>query len=175
MKNLFPECTSTRGSQRPLSSHAVFEHVTRSVGGLISDGVPRGLSPPLPFTFVSCLVLCAWLPRNGPCGAAPPALDEMCSTSDALVLQALRRSPYSLFNLFSRQKGPLTAQLPFARNDGHKVALARVGQGIGDAACSPFAASILRDHFGPEVIGSAIGTYVCACVCLKRVRCLRRY
>ena len=38
-----------------------------------------------------------------------------------------------------------------------KVALARVGQGIGDAACSPFAASILRDHFGPEVIGSAIG------------------
>ena len=40
-----------------------------------------------------------------------------------------------------------------------KVALTRVGQGIGDAACCPFAASILRDHFGPDVIGSAMGTY----------------
>ncbi|CAM9515980.1 unnamed protein product, partial [Ectocarpus sp. 4 AP-2014] len=40
-----------------------------------------------------------------------------------------------------------------------QVALARIGQGIGDAACSPFAVSILRDNFGPEVIGSAIGVY----------------
>lgn len=38
-----------------------------------------------------------------------------------------------------------------------QVALARIGQGVADAACSPFAASILRDHFGPELIGSAIG------------------
>eukprot|EP00752_Nemacystus_decipiens_P014368 g12780.t1 len=40
-----------------------------------------------------------------------------------------------------------------------QVALTRVGQGIGDAACCPFAASILRDHFGPEVIGSAMGVF----------------
>lgn len=42
-------------------------------------------------------------------------------------------------------------------NENEKVVLTRVGQGVGDAACSPFAVSILRDHFGPEVIGSAIG------------------
>eukprot|EP00904_Undaria_pinnatifida_P007739 jgi/Undpi1/4095/HiC_scaffold_16.g07462.m1 len=51
-----------------------------------------------------------------------------------------------------------TGAVAFSRNFW-QVALARVGQGIGDAACSPFAASILRDHFGPEVIGSAIGVY----------------
>ncbi|CAN0521776.1 unnamed protein product, partial [Laminaria digitata] len=49
-----------------------------------------------------------------------------------------------------------TGAVAFSRNFW-QLALARVGQGIGDAACSPFAASILRDHFGPEVIGSAIG------------------
>lgn len=41
-----------------------------------------------------------------------------------------------------------------------QVALTRVGQGIGDAACCPFAASILKDNFGPDVIGSAMGTYL---------------
>ncbi len=35
-----------------------------------------------------------------------------------------------------------------------------MGQGIGDAACCPFAASILKDNFGPEVIGSAMGAYI---------------
>lgn len=28
---------------------------------------------------------------------------------------------------------------------------------MSDAACNTFATSILREHFGPEVIGSAIG------------------
>ncbi|CAM9733549.1 unnamed protein product [Choristocarpus tenellus] len=40
-----------------------------------------------------------------------------------------------------------------------QVTLARIGQGLGDAACNPFAAAILRDHFDAGVIGAAMGVY----------------
>ncbi|CAN0095663.1 unnamed protein product, partial [Discosporangium mesarthrocarpum] len=49
-----------------------------------------------------------------------------------------------------------TALVAFSTRFWH-VALARIGQGVGDAACNPFAAGILRDHFNAGVIGGAMG------------------
>ncbi|XP_021341763.1 uncharacterized protein LOC110442462 isoform X2 [Mizuhopecten yessoensis] len=43
--------------------------------------------------------------------------------------------------------------------DYWQLALLRFGQGLGEAGCTPFAASIIADYFTPETRGLAIGIY----------------
>lgn len=63
----------------------------------------------------------------------------------------------------------LSTALVAASRQFWQAAILRVGQGIGEAACNPFATSILRDHFGAELIGSAIGEPLTSAV-MRRLR-----